>query len=84
MAMGDKQGNNRSGGSQDVPADRPRPSLWRTVQAVAWGFLGVRKDSAYQEDIRQLSPLYVVAVGLVAALLLVLGLVALVKFVVAP
>ncbi|HYP83429.1 DUF2970 domain-containing protein [Variovorax sp.] len=61
-----------------------KPSLLRTVQAVAWGFFGVRKNSAYEEDIRRLTPLHVVAVGLVAVVLLVLGLVALVKFVVAP
>jgi hypothetical protein len=74
-----------------APSTPPKPqaparkgSLWRTVKAVAWGFFGVRKDSSYQEDIRHLTPLHIVGVGLVAAVLLVLGLVALVKFVVAP
>jgi hypothetical protein len=62
----------------------PAPSLWRTVKAVAWGFFGVRKDSSYQEDIRRLTPLHIVGVGLVAVVLLVLGLIALVKFVAAP
>ena len=70
---------------QDVPeAGRAKPSLGRTIKAVAWGFFGVRKNSAYQEDIQRLTPLHVVAVGLVAVVLLVLALVALVKFVVAP
>jgi hypothetical protein len=59
-------------------------SLWRTAKAVAWGFFGVRKNSAYQEDIARLSPLHIVAVGIVAAILFVVGLVLLVKFVVAP
>ena len=59
-------------------------SIWRTVKAVAWGFFGVRKNSAYQEDIARLSPLHIVAVGIVAAILFVVGLVLLVKFVVAP
>jgi len=61
-----------------------RGSLLRTLKAVAWGFFGVRKDSAYQEDIAKLSPLHIVGVGLVAVILLVVGLIAFVKFVVVP
>ncbi|CAN5599166.1 DUF2970 domain-containing protein [soil metagenome] len=60
----------------DVPR---RGSLWRTVKAVAWGFFGVRKNSAYQEDIAKLSPLHIVAVGLVGVLLFVGVLIVLVK-----
>ena len=59
-------------------------SLWRTVRAVGWGFFGVRKNSAYQEDIARLTPLHIVAVGLVAVVIFVVGLVLLIKFVVAP
>ena len=65
------------------PAPR-KGSLWRTVKAVAWGFFGVRKNSAYQEDIAKLTPLHIIAVGLVAVALFVIGLIVLVKFVVAP
>ncbi|MEJ7685490.1 MAG: DUF2970 domain-containing protein [Variovorax sp.] len=60
-----------------------RGSLWRTVKAVASGFFGVRKESAYQEDIAKLTPLHIIAVGLVAAALFVGGLILLVKYVVA-
>ncbi len=60
----------------DVPR---RGSLWRTVKAVAWGFFGVRQNSAYQEDIAKLSPLHIVAVGLVGVLLFVGVLIVLVK-----
>jgi hypothetical protein len=63
---------------------RPKASLWRTVKAVAWGFFGVRKDSAYREDIARLTPLHVVGVGLVAVVLFVAVLILFVKFVVAP
>ncbi|MEJ8848894.1 DUF2970 domain-containing protein [Variovorax rhizosphaerae] len=59
-------------------------SLLRTVKAVAWGFFGVRKNSAYQEDIARLTPLHIIAVGLVAVAMFVIGLIVLVKFVVAP
>ena len=58
-------------------------SLLRTIKAVAWGFFGVRKESAYAEDIAKLTPLHIVAVGLVGGILFVIGLIVLVKFVVA-
>lgn len=69
---------------RQLPAAQPRGSIWRTVKAVAWGFFGVRKNSAYQEDIARLTPLHIIAVGLVAVMLFVGGLIVLVKFVVAP
>ena len=58
-----------------------RSSVLRTVKAVAWGFFGVRKNSAYQEDIARLNPLHIVAVGLVAAMVFVGGLIVLVRYV---
>ncbi len=65
-------------------AQAPRKgSLWRTFKAVAWGFFGVRKDSAYQEDIARLTPLHIIVVGLIAVALFVGGLILLVKYVVA-
>ena len=60
-----------------------RGSIWRTVKAVAWGFFGVRKDSAYQEDIARLTPLHIVVVGLVAVIVFVVALIVLVRHVVA-
>ena len=63
----------------NAPDVQRRGSLWRTVKAVAWGFFGVRKNSAYQEDIAKLSPLHIVAVGLVGVLLFVGVLIMLVK-----
>ncbi|MGI4779548.1 MAG: DUF2970 domain-containing protein [Janthinobacterium lividum] len=56
------------------------PALLRTVKAVAWGFFGVRKNSAYQDDIARLSPLHIVVVGLVATMVFVGGLIVLVKY----
>jgi len=47
------------------------------------GFFGVRKNSDYQEDIARLTPLHIVAVGLVAVVLFVSALILLVKYVVA-
>lgn len=61
-----------------------KPSFWRSVQAVAWSFLGIRRGSAGQEDFSRVHPYHVIGVGIVGALLFVLGLVALVNWVVAP
>ncbi len=54
----------------------------RTNQAVLWSFLGVRKNAEYQKDTEQLNPFVLIAVGLVVALMFVLGLMALVNWVV--
>jgi hypothetical protein len=66
------------------PAPHQRSgSLWRTVVAVLWSFVGLRSRKDFQKDIDQLNPLHIIVVGLVLALLFVLGLVALVQWVVA-
>lgn len=54
----------------------------RSVKAVAWAFLGIRKNSDYQEDLGKLNPLHVVVVALVGVALFVGGLIALVNWVV--
>jgi hypothetical protein len=55
---------------------------WRTVRAVAWSMIGLRKGSEHQQDAVRISPLHVMAVGLVALALLVGALIVLVKTVV--
>lgn len=60
----------------------PSASLLRTVQAVLWSFVGLRKGSEYQQDLEKLNPFHIIAVGIGAALLFVLGLIALVNWVV--
>ncbi len=57
--------------------------FFRAVQAVLWSFIGIRKNSAGQEDMAKLNPFPVVVVGLCLALIFVLGLIALVNWVVA-
>jgi diacylglycerol kinase len=59
----------------EVSATSRRGSLTRTVKAVLWSFVGLRKKSEYEQDVQQLNPIHVVIVGLVAALLFVIGLV---------
>ena len=73
----------RTNGDGGEVARGEQGSVWRTVKAVAWGFFGVRKNSAYQEDIARLTPLHIVIVGLVAVIVFVVALIVLVRHVVA-
>ena len=59
-------------------------SLLRTMRAVAWSFLGIRRRSGFEEDTARLNPLHVIAAGIVGVLLFILALVAVVHWVVAP
>jgi len=63
-------------------SEQRQGSLIRTVQAVLWSFIGVRKNADYQKDIEKLNPFHIMGVGIAAALLFVLGLIALVNWVV--
>jgi len=60
-------------------------SIFRTVQAVLkiWSFIGIRKNSESHEDMAKLNPFHVIVVGICLALIFVLGLIALVNWVVA-
>ena len=56
--------------------------FFRAVQAVLWSFIGIRKNSAGQEDMAKLNPFHVVVVGICLAVIFVLGLISLVNWVV--
>jgi hypothetical protein len=60
-----------------------RGSFLGTLRAVAWSFFGVRKSSGYEQDVQQLNPLHVVVAGVIGALLFVLMLVGIVRWVLA-
>ena len=72
--------------SEPVVMDKPltvkRP-LWRSVVVVSWSFIGIRKNSEFQEDLTHITPLHILGVGFVAGLLFVIGLIVLVNLVVA-
>lgn len=70
-----------SGKDKQQP-QRRKASFLRSMKAVAWAFLGLRKRSEYQEDLATIHPLHVIAAGLLGFLLLVLALVVLVHWVV--
>jgi hypothetical protein len=58
-----------------------KTSLLRTIKAVAWSFIGIRKNSEYQEDLGKLNPFHVIVVAIIGVALFVAGLIALVNFV---
>lgn len=64
-------------------AARRKMSFGATVKAVLWSFFGVRKNSAYEEDTQTLNPLHVIVAGIIAAVIFVVGLLMVVKLVVA-
>ena len=57
-------------------------SFVRAIKAVLWSFIGLRSRAEFNKDVAQLNPIHLIAVGLVLALLFVLGLLALVNWVV--
>lgn len=63
------------------PAPR-KASPIDVAKAVFWSFLGIRKRSALETDALKLSPVQVVVAGLVGAILFILVLVLIVKFVI--
>jgi hypothetical protein len=63
-------------------AQQGRGSLWRTVRAVAWSLIGLRKGSEYAQDVEKLNPIHIIVVGLVAVFSLVLALIVLVNWIV--
>ena len=62
--------------------DGKKQGFWRSIVAVAWAMLGVRKGKEYEKDFASITPLHVIAVGLVAIFALVLALIWIVNLVV--
>lgn len=60
-----------------------KASLWRTVKAIAWSFVGLRARGDYEEDVKNLNPLHIIVVGLVGIFVFVAVLVLLVNWAVA-
>ncbi len=61
-----------------------KPSVWRSIKAVAWSFVGLRGRQGYEQDIRSINPLHLVLVGLVGVFVFVGGLIIMVNWIAAP
>ena len=57
-------------------------NLARSFKAVAWSFIGIRKNSEHDKDMHMVKPVQVIVVGIVLALLFVVGLIMVINLVV--
>jgi hypothetical protein len=58
-------------------------SLFAVIGTIAWSFLGVRRRAAHESETVRLSPVQILAAGVIGAAIFVAVLVALVRFIVA-
>ena len=64
-------------------AGAPRgASFFETLKAVSWSFFGIRARRSHERDMARLNPLHVIVMGVVLAVVFVLSLITIVKFVV--
>jgi len=61
---------------------KKKSSFTRSMKAVMWGFLGVRKKAGLQEDVASLSFVHIIIAGVVGALIFMGVLLLIVKAVV--
>jgi hypothetical protein len=54
----------------------------QVAKAVLWSFLGIRRRAEHESDVAQLKPALVIVAGLIGALIFVVSLVLLVRFIV--
>jgi hypothetical protein len=62
-------------------AARRKVRLGQTIGAVLWSFFGVRRSASHEADMAELNPVHVIAVGVAAAAIFVLGLIGLVRII---
>ena len=63
-------------------AARRKGSFLQTLRAVAWSFFGVRRSKDYEHDVQKLNPLHVVIAGVIGAVIFVVTLILLVRWVI--
>jgi len=68
--------------SHDAPLPARRAGLLETARAVLWSFFGVRGRKAHESDLATLNPVVVILMGVALAAAFVVGLIALVRFIV--
>jgi len=70
--------------AEQIAPTKRKASFGQTARAVFWSFFGVRKRAHYEADAAQLNPIHVVAMGVIGAIVFILVLVSIIKFVVLP
>ena len=61
---------------------KPNSSFLRSMKAVLWGFLGVRKGQGHEQDMASLSFIHVIIAGIVGVVIFMVVLLMIVKAVV--
>ncbi len=51
--------------AEPTPVHKRKGSIFRTIKAVMWSFVGLRARGDYEKDIAQLNPVHILIVGLV-------------------
>lgn len=67
----------------DKSGHRSKPSIFRTVKAVAWSFVGLRARGDFEEDVKILRLIHIIVVALLGIFVFVAALMLLVKWAVA-
>ncbi len=62
--------------------DQRKVSIFRTVKAVMWSFVGLRSRGGYEQDVAQLNPVHIVIAGLAGVFVFVGSLILLATWVV--
>ena len=60
---------------------RRKATPLQVAKAVFWSFLGIRKRAAHERDAVTLTPVQVIVAGIIGAVVFVLGLIMLVRFI---
>jgi hypothetical protein len=58
-----------------------KTSFLHSVKLVAWSFVGIRSNKGYRDDLAKVNPLHVLLIGIIGALVLVVALISLAKWV---
>jgi hypothetical protein len=65
-----------------TPSPEPRASFTQTMRAVAWSFFGIRRSADLEHDARRLRPAHVILGGLIGAVVFIVVLVLLIRWIV--
>ena len=65
-----------------VPPHKRKGSVFRTIKAVMWSFVGLRARGDYEKDVEQLNPVHIVIAGFIGVVVFVGGLILLATWVV--
>ena len=59
----------------------PKATPLQVAKAVFWSFFGIRRKAEYEKDAVALTPVQVIVAGIIGAIIFVLSLVTLVRFI---